>query len=83
MKTVLVAAVAAASAQAALGFSSVAVPAGTPRSGVLALRAQSDGVSRRGMLATFAAGALALPQLAGAEKARTGLSSKFTGDYVG
>ena len=79
----LVAAVAAASTQATLGFSPVAVPAGAPRSGVLALRAQSDGVSRRGMLATFAAGALALPQLAGAEKARTGLSSKFTGDYVG
>merc|ERR1719163_2109318 len=82
MKTVLVAAVAAASAQAALGFSSVAVPAGTPRSGVLALRAQSDGISRRGMIATFSAGVLALPQLAAAEKARTGLSSKFTGDYV-
>merc|ERR1719163_1841373 len=65
MKTVLVAAVAAASAQAALGFSPIAVPAAAPRSGVLALRAQSDGVSRRGMLATFAAGALALPQLAG------------------
>merc|ERR1719163_2124427 len=77
MKTVLVAAVAAASTQATLGFSPVAVPAGAPRSGVLALRAQSDGVSRRGMLGT-----LALPQLAGAEKARTGLSSKFTGDYV-
>ena len=27
------------------------------------------------------AGVLSLPQLAGAEKARTGLSSKFTGEY--
>lgn len=39
-------------------------------------------MSRRGMIATFGAGVLALPQLAGAEKARTGLSSKFTGEYT-
>ena len=73
-------AMAAAFASAA-AFS--AAPA-APRTGVLALRAQEPQVhhSRRGMLATFGVGVLAAPALAGAEKARTGLSSKFTGEYT-
>jgi hypothetical protein len=56
-----------------------------PRGGALALRAQASethAINRRGLIATFGAGVLALPAVAGAEKARTGLSSKFTGEYT-
>jgi hypothetical protein len=79
MKAACITAIVAASAQAVMGFAPSAPAA--HRSGVLALRAQSENISRRGMIATFSAGVLALPQLAAAEKARTGLSSKFTGEY--